>query len=215
MSSHSFIEAWTDWGQHMSQSPGRQLELIERTQRNAVMLLTHFAEMGGDAVAPFAPKLFDHRFRHPGWQKAPFSLWQQCFLAAQDWWDFATDHLRGLRPEDADRTRFMVRQALDTMSPSNFPALNPEIIEATVRSGGRNLVEGAANFARDAIKTVTRINDAAPKGYRIGEGLACTPGQVVFRGEKQRRGDGAHGPQSAGEGVSPIEPSPGTCVLQT
>lgn len=28
ISAHSFIEAWTDWAQHMSQAPGRQLELI-------------------------------------------------------------------------------------------------------------------------------------------------------------------------------------------
>ena len=27
----------------------------------------------------------------------------------QDWWDYATDHLRGLRPEDADRSVGRVR----------------------------------------------------------------------------------------------------------
>ena len=74
---------------------------------------------------PFAPKGYDHRFDHPGWQKAPFKMWQQGFLAVQDWWDYATDPLRGLRPEDADRTRFMMRQMLDTVSPSNFPGPEP------------------------------------------------------------------------------------------
>ena len=183
VSSHSFIDSWTDWIQHMSQSPGRQLELVERAQRNALMLAAHFSGLSDDATPPFAPKPFDHRFRHEGWRKAPFSLWQQSFLAVQDWWDFATDHLRGLRPENADRSRFMARQALDVLSPSNFPALNPEIIEATRASGGRNLADGAVNFARDAVKTLTQIHDPAPEGYRIGEDLACTPGQVVFRNE--------------------------------
>jgi len=183
VSPHSFIEAWADWAQHLSQAPGRQLELIERAQRNALMLMTHLAGTTEDVDPPFAPKPFDHRFRHPGWRKLPFSLWQQSFLAAQDWWDFATDHLRGLQPEDADRTRFMARQTLDVLSPSNFPMLNPEIIEATARSGGRNLAEGAANFVHDAIQTVTQQRDPAPEGYRIGEDLACTPGQVVFRNE--------------------------------
>jgi polyhydroxyalkanoate synthase len=183
ISPHSFIEAWADWAQHLSQAPGRQLELIERAQRNALLLMTHLADPKEDAQPPFAPKPFDHRFRHPGWGKLPYSLWQQSFLAAQDWWDFATDHLRGLRPEEADRTRFMARQALDVLSPSNFPLLNPEIIEATARSGGRNLVEGAANFAHDAIRTITQNRDPAPEGYRIGEDLACTPGQVVFRND--------------------------------
>ncbi|TFL16388.1 PHA/PHB synthase family protein [Jannaschia formosa] len=181
VASHSFIEAWADWAQHMSAAPGRQLELAERASRNAALLMKHFAGPGTEP--PFAPEPFDRRFRHPGWQSAPFAVWQQAFLASQDWWDAATAHLRGLRPEEADRTRFMARQVLDVMSPSNFPALNPEIIEATLRSGGRNLVEGARHAGQDAIRTVTNSRDAAPEGYRVGEDLACTPGQVVFRNE--------------------------------
>jgi polyhydroxyalkanoate synthase len=88
-----------------------------------------------------------------------------------------------LRSEDADRVRFIARQALDTMSPSNFPALNPEIIKATLASGGRNLAEGAANFSWDMLKTLTQTHDPAPEGFRVGEDLACTPGEVVFRNE--------------------------------
>jgi polyhydroxyalkanoate synthase len=183
VSPHSFVESWVDWIQHMSQAPGRQLELVERAQQNSLKLAAHFTGLSGEDAPPFAPRPFDHRFRHEGWQKAPFSLWQQSFLAAQDWWDFATDRLRGLRPENADRSRFMARQALDVVSPSNFPALNPEIIEATVASGGRNLAEGAVNFVQDAIKTITQARDPAPEGYRIGEDLACTPGEVVYRND--------------------------------
>ena len=73
-------------------------------------------------------------------------MWQQGFLAVQDWWDHATEPMRGLRREDAERTRFLVRQTLDLVSPSNFPLLNPEIIAETLRTGGRNLAEGAAHF---------------------------------------------------------------------
>ena len=183
ISSHAVIEAWTDWAQHMSQSPGRLLELAERAQSTALRLIGQAVAVSTDATPPFAPKDFDHRFDHPGWQKAPFRNWQQGFLAAQDWWDHATDKLRGLRDEDADRTRFLMRQSLDLISPSNFPWLNPEIIEATARSGGRNLTEGAANFAHDALRTVLQIHDPAPEGYQIGKDLACTPGEVVFRND--------------------------------
>lgn len=183
VSSHAFIEAWTDWAFHLGESPGRQLDLIERAQQNALKLMAHAAGAGQEASPPFRPKPFDHRFDHPDWQKQPFRMWQQGFLALQDWWDDATDHLSGLRPEDADRVRFMARQALDTVSPSNFPMLNPEIISATMESGGRNLTEGAAHFAQDIVKTVTQTHDPAPEGFRIGQDLACTPGTVVFRNE--------------------------------
>jgi polyhydroxyalkanoate synthase len=181
MSSHSFIEAWADWAQHMSASPGRQLELVERAQRNALMLMQHFTDPATEP--PFAPEPFDHRFRHQGWQAPPFVVWQQSFLAAQDWWDAATAHLRGLRPEEADRARFITRQVLDVMSPANFPAMNPEIVEATIRSGGQNLAEGARNAVRDAARTMNQSRDSTPEGYRIGVDLACTPGQVVFRND--------------------------------
>ncbi len=183
VSTHAFIEAWTDWAHHLSQSPGRQFELFQLAQKNALKVMSYAANTTKDAAEPFAPKAYDHRFDHPSWQKAPFNLWKQSFLAVQDWWDVATDHLRGLRPEDADRTRFMARQTLDLVSPSNFPWLNPEIIEETVRSGGANLTAGAAHFVHDYVKTLTQTHDAPPEGYQVGKDLACTPGQIVFRNE--------------------------------
>lgn len=183
VSPHAFIEAWSDWAQHLAKAPGRQLELAERAQENMTRLLGQSLLPNSDAEPAFVPKAYDHRFRHPGWEKPPFRNMQQGFLAVQDWWDYATDHLRGLRPEDADRTRFMARQVLDLLSPSNFPALNPEIIEETRKSSGKNLVEGARNFMHDFVNTVAQVHEPAPEGFQIGKDLACTPGEVVFRND--------------------------------
>jgi polyhydroxyalkanoate synthase len=77
----------------------------------------------------------------------------------------------------------MARQVLDTVAPSNFPALNPEIIQATVASGGRNLTDGAAHFVQDMIKAMTQRHDPAPEGFKVGQDLARTPGTVVFRND--------------------------------
>ncbi|WP_292293244.1 alpha/beta fold hydrolase [Marivita sp.] len=181
VSPHAFLEAWSDWAQHLARSPGRQMELAEHAQRNLLKVMALAADL--DSPPPFAPKFYDKRFTHPGWQAFPFRLWQQGFLSVQDWWDHATEPTRGLRPEDAHRTRFLARQTLDVLSPSNSPLLNPEIIEETVRTAGHNLAEGAAHFAHDAVKTLTGQRDPAPEGYRIGEELACTPGQVIFRND--------------------------------
>lgn len=183
VSPHAFIEAWSDWALHLARAPGRQLELAERAQQNMTKLLAQSVLPRLDAAPAFEPKAYDHRFRHAGWEKPPFRNMQQGFLAVQDWWDYATDHLRGLRPEDADRTRFMARQMLDLVSPSNFPALNPEIIEETRNSGGKNLAEGARNFTHDFLNTVAQAHDPVPEGFQIGKDLACTPGEVVFRND--------------------------------
>jgi polyhydroxyalkanoate synthase len=181
VSTHAFLEAWSDWAQHLARVPGRQIELAEHAQRNLLQLAA--LASGPGSAPPFAPKPHDHRFDHEGWQKQPFQLWQQGFLAVQDWWDHATEPMRGLRPEDAERTRFLARQTLDVLSPSNAPLLNPEILAETAKSGGRNLTEGARHFAHDALKTLTGQRDPAPEGYRIGKDLACTPGQVIFRND--------------------------------
>ncbi len=181
VSTHAFLSAWADWAFHMAGSPGRQLELAEHAVQNAQKLVSHALRLDPEAPPPFAPKPYDHRFDAPAWAAPPFALWQQGFLAVQDWWDRATDHLRGLRPEDADRVRFMARQTLDVVSPSNFPATNPEILAATLKTGGRNLTQGATHFAQDMMKLATGAHDPMPEGFRLGETLACTPGTVVLR----------------------------------
>ncbi|QFS82575.1 Poly-beta-hydroxybutyrate polymerase [Roseivivax sp. THAF40] len=185
LSPFSIFQAWNDWALHMSRAPGRQIELAERAVKNALQVVSHTAGIGQDEDAdpPFRPKPYDTRFAHDGWAKMPFLFWQQSFLATQDWWDHATDELRGLSAADSERVRFMVRQALDLVSPSNMPATNPEIIEETIARRGANIIEGAEHFLNDMTHTVMQTRTAPPEGFKLGEDLACTPGEVVFRNE--------------------------------
>lgn len=185
VSPHSIMATWMDWALHLSRSPGRQLELAERAARDVAKLWVYTSEtaIGTQATPPFQTRAQDHRFRAPGWQRAPFSLWQQTFLSAQDWWQAATDEMPGIAPRDAERAQFQIRQALDLISPSNFPWSNPEIILRTFQTGGRNLVEGSAHFLEDVAHTITQEHKPAPQGYEIGKDLAATPGRVVFRND--------------------------------
>ena len=183
VSPHAYFAAWSDWALHLARSPGRQLELAERAVVDGMKVMAHAQRLalGEKPVPPFAPKPHDQRFAHPLWAGVPFAAMAQGFLAVQDWWDAATDRLRGLRPQDADRMQFLARQLLDTVSPSNFVLTNPEILEATLKSGGHNLVEGAAHLADDLVHTWTQEHRPPPAGWRVGEDLACTPGEVVYR----------------------------------
>ncbi|MDJ1009263.1 MAG: alpha/beta fold hydrolase [Paracoccaceae bacterium] len=185
VSPHSIMATWMDWALHLGRSPGRQLELSERAAQNAAKIgeQVRSLAMGEEKPAPFTPRSHDHRFQAESWGRAPFSIWAQSFLAMQDWWDAATDTMPGLAKRDADRARFQVRQALDVVSPSNFPWSNPEIIEKTIETGGRNLIEGAGHFWEDYLQTVTQYRKPPPEGLEIGEDLAATPGEVIFRNE--------------------------------
>ena len=185
LSPHAMFDAWSDWAMHLSRAPGRQLELMERAQANWLKL-SQFAMtglLGNPGEKPFRPGRYDTRWSHSGWDKAPFALWQQGFLGVQDWWHTATADLPGLRRLNAQRTGFMARQLLDTVSPSNFPLGNPEILEKTRATGGRNLTEGAAHFVDDARHILAQEHRPVPDEFALGKVLASTPGKVVFRND--------------------------------
>lgn len=185
LSPHAVLDAWSDWAMHLARAPGRQLELIEHAQTNWLKLAQFAASTAEDSTAdkPFTPGPNDTRWSHEGWNAAPFSVWQQGFLGAQDWWQVATADLPGLRGLNARRTGFMIRQLLDTVSPANFPHANPEILEAIWKTGGRNLVEGAANFADDALHLLAQEHRPVPDDFALGKKLAATPGAVVYRND--------------------------------
>lgn len=184
ISPRAVMETWHNWALHLSRSPGRQLELMEQAQTNAFRVMAYGLGLSSGAdTAPFAPKQQDHRFADPAWDTYPFNLFKQGFLAVQDWWDYATDDIRGLHKQDTDRAKFQVRQMLDLASPSNFLATNPQIIEASIRRGGANLVEGATHFTQDLMQILTQAHKPPPEGFEIGKDLARTPGKVIFRND--------------------------------
>ncbi|MEX5727326.1 polyhydroxyalkanoate synthase [Rhodovulum iodosum] len=183
VSPHAAASAWADWAMHLARAPGRQLELAERAQLNFWKAATDAMGMSPGGAPAFTPAADDHRFDHPAWDKPPFRMWKTGFLAMQDWWDCATADMRGARPHSTDRVHFMARQMLDMAAPSNVPPLNPEIVERTVQSGGRNLAEGARNFVDDAVRQLVDGGPEPSDSYEVGRNLACTPGEVVYRND--------------------------------
>ncbi|MBL3564014.1 alpha/beta fold hydrolase [Rhodovulum sulfidophilum] len=181
-SPNAAVAAWADWASHLARAPGRQMELAERAMRNGAKLAAHAAGWSA-RNPPFRPRSEDHRFTHPDWSRPPFSLWQQAFLAAQDWWDAAAEPARGTDPHSSDRVAFMARQMLDVLSPSNMPLTNPEILQETLRTGGANLMQGLQHLAEDMGAQAAGNPAPAPEGYAVGRNLAVTKGEVVFRND--------------------------------
>ncbi len=186
-SPYATASTWSDWALHLARAPGRQLELMERGAQNATRLWSYAFETLKPGVeapeAPFQPGEQDHRFSHPGWADLPFNLWQQGFLATRDWWDYAATGVSGVQPKNAARAKLMLRQMLDSVSPSNFPLTNPEVVAATRESHGANLLRGAQYFAQDLLEHADSLPPVPHNGFEVGRNLACTPGEVVFRNE--------------------------------
>jgi polyhydroxyalkanoate synthase len=186
VSPFALADASLDWAAHLARAPGRQMELIAAAATLAARLARVAFQLQRDGTLnelPFAPEPHDQRFADPAWQRPPFVFWQQSFRAAEEWWSLATDDVRGMRPHDAARVAFAATQWLDMLAPSNFPWLNPVVIERTARESGANLVRGFVNAVDDGLRKLAALPPPLPDGYRVGENLAITPGAVVYRND--------------------------------
>lgn len=76
---------------------------------------------------------------------------------------------------------FTVRQLLDMVSPVNFIATNPEVLDATLREGGQNLLRGASHLLKDWERSVGSHAPMGADHFRPGHEVAVTPGKVVYR----------------------------------
>jgi polyhydroxyalkanoate synthase len=184
VSPHAQYAAWFDWISHLSRALGRQLELWLQAVRAATRL-GYFVSRSASGLGspPYVPAVSDRRFDDPAWNSLPYVLWQQAFLAQEEWWRSATREVRGMAPRNAARVGFMALQILDMVSPSNISWLNPIIVDRTAREAGANLVRGAINFSVDVAHLFSMDRANLADGLRIGTDIAATPGEVIFRND--------------------------------
>ncbi|MES2128282.1 MAG: alpha/beta fold hydrolase [Pseudomonadota bacterium] len=175
----SLALAWADWALHLAMSPGKQQALADKAVRKELRLLRSlFDPHGAPCIEPLED---DKRFRDPAWQQWPFKLVCQAFLLNQQWWQRATTGIGGVAPHHEHVVSFAARQLLDMLAPVNFIATNPQLLQATVRSGGANLARGAANWLEDSARSLAGKPPAGTEAYVPGHDVAITPGSVVFR----------------------------------
>ena len=176
--------AFLDWWIKLAWSPGTHARLTEKAVRKMTRFAMYAAQSMIDplnATAAVEPLPQDHRFRSPGWQSWPFNLMSQSFLLTQQWWANATTGVPALTKSQKDVLTFVTRQFLDLASPSNFPYTNPEVIEATAKEGGMNLLRGQRNWWEDMLRLAQGQKSPGSEQFRPGKQVAATPGKVIFR----------------------------------
>jgi len=183
LSPSSAMAAYMDWLVHLANSPGKQGELVEKALRKSVKFWGHIERvLSGKTDCPcIDPLPQDRRFRSAEWQRLPFSLYYQSFLLVQQWWHNATVGVQGVSDHHQDVVAFSARQILDVFSPSNFPATNPEVLKAILKSGGANLFRGLQNLTEDWQRAALQHPPVGTENFRVGEDVAVTPGKVVYR----------------------------------
>ena len=177
--------AFFDWGVHLANAPGKQVNLIEKAARKWVRMALYLSRIYKCVDCPpcIEPLPQDKRFAAPGWQQFPFSVIYQSFLLQQQWWHNATTGIRGVSPRHERVAAFATRQILDIFAPSNFPFTNPEILRRTLTEGGQNFVRGAQNFIEDWERAIAGRKPVGTEAFAVGRDVAITPGKVVYRNE--------------------------------
>ncbi len=143
--------------------------------------------MAGEPVDPVAtPEPGDNRFKDPEWSSNPyFDYWKQAYLLTTQWTEQMLKETAGLDERTRQRAEFYVRQFSSAMSPSNFPALNPEVVRETFQSNAQNLVSGMSNFAGDLANSGSslKISQTDTTAFEVGRNVATTPGKIVFQND--------------------------------
>jgi polyhydroxyalkanoate synthase len=132
---------------------------------------------GGSDIAPGGG---DRRFTDRGWTDNWFlHRLMQGYLAVGETIDGLIDDTN-LDWRSEQQVRFVIRNLLDALAPTNFPLSNPEVIRETVDRGGANLIKGGRRFIRDVAKgRLPAMVDTSK--FDVGRNLATTAGVVVVR----------------------------------
>ncbi|SDR93168.1 PHA/PHB synthase family protein [Pseudomonas oryzae] len=186
LSPTALLLAMLDWSSHLAGSPGKQLELLNlaleqmgRMSRYASEVA--FASPDCPAHECVEPPRRDRRFAAREWHQWPFNLMHQSFLLTQEWWQAATSGVRGVSRHHQEVVAFASRQLLDMLSPGNFLATNPVVLQRTLESGGANLMRGMIHYLEDLERLAAGRPAAGTEKFAVGENLAVTPGKVVLK----------------------------------
>ena len=140
--------------------------------------------LGQEAEPVIAPEPGDRRFKHADWDENHlFDFIKQSYLLTARWMQSTVREVEGLDHKTAKKVDFYTRQFVDALAPSNFAMTNPEVLRATLDSGGENLVKGLENLLDDLERGKGRldIKMTDTEAFELGRNIAVTPGKVVFQ----------------------------------
>ena len=156
---------------HMALIPPERLSEIQKE---------YFTELAHIATNPEAIEVKDRRFAGKAWH----SSWSKVIAAT---YLLNSKHLMALaNAVDTDEKQkqkilFTTEQMIDALSPSNFIATNPEVLESIISSQGQSIQKGIVNLLGDMKKG--KVSQTDESAFEVGKNIATTEGHVVFRNE--------------------------------
>jgi polyhydroxyalkanoate synthase len=179
---HDYGTAFWDWWLHLAGSPEKQVELHQNALKQAMDLWRFHSEAAqGKPLAP--SDAGDRRFASPAWRQYPFNVYAQAFQSGMALLEQTARAVPGVEPRNAQLVEFAAKQVAETLSPANNPLTNPEVLQQTVAEKGQNLARGYKHFLDDLERTLRGGEAPGAENFRVGEKVAVTEGQVIYRNE--------------------------------
>ncbi len=182
----NITQAFLDMTARLMANPG-QLVQAQMTLWQDYMALwqnTTRRMLGQPAQPVVTPSAEDRRFKDAAWDDSyVFDYLKQSYLLTARWMQETVRQVEGLDDKTAKKVDFYTRQFVDAIAPSNFAITNPEVVRATLESGGENLVKGLQNLLSDLERGDGRlmIKMTDDQAFKVGENIAISPGKVVFQ----------------------------------
>ena len=168
---------WQSFTEQMMKNPDLWMRAVQEGQKKQLEIMTQLQT--GDNAPVVQPTKDDRRFSSEQWRQNPFfSFLMQNYLVNGALFRNMVENA-DLPEEDKKVLRFTVNQYVDAMSPSNFPATNPEVVEEAVKTGGESLVKGMQHMMDDMKSGMVKNTDLS--AFSIGDNIAVTAGKVVFQ----------------------------------
>ena len=142
--------------------------------------------LGEHAEPVVKPDGADRRFKDEMWEDNEiFDFIKQSYLLSARYMHGLVHGVQGLDEHTAQKVDFYTRQFVDAMAPSNFVLTNPEVLRATIESGGENLVKGLNNLLDDLERGKGKLSIKMTDydAFKVGENIAVTPGKVVYQND--------------------------------
>ncbi|SEP97919.1 polyhydroxyalkanoate synthase [Faunimonas pinastri] len=175
------IGYWTANPERQSVAQARLL-----AQFAAIFTTAALKARGETPEGTMQPGARDRRFSAPEWTENPLldSL-KQVYLAGGRWARQLVDETEGLDEDERLKARFFLTQIVSAMAPTNFPALNPEVLQEAKASDGESLLRGMRFLDEDvqAPGGGIRLRQSDPRPFELGRDLASTPGKVVAQND--------------------------------
>jgi polyhydroxyalkanoate synthase subunit PhaC len=143
--------------------------------------------MSGESVEDVAkPAPGDRRFNDREWRENQFfNFIRQAYLITSGWLTDLVEKTEGLDEHTKHKAVFYAQQMIDSLSPTNFPATNPEVLRETFKTDGENLVRGMRMLAEDIERGRgdLKLRQADTSAFQVGREVANTPGKVIAQND--------------------------------